>query len=73
MTTLVISWRPFLILRFKKIPQGLETYIFRDIITRMLEMHNQLRKKRIAAKTRLTPPPPWVSDCYFKSISTHVI
>ena len=30
---------------FKKIPQGLETHIRRDIITRMLEMHNQSRKK----------------------------
>ena len=30
---------------FIKIPQGLETQIRRNIITRMLEMHNQPRKK----------------------------
>ena len=38
---------------FFKIPQGLETHIRRDIITRMPEMHNQSRKKSIATKTRL--------------------
>ena len=39
--TLVISWRPFGILRFEKNPQGIETHIRRGIITKMLVMHNQ--------------------------------
>ena len=53
MITLVLLWLPFLILRFKKINQKLETLNRRYIITRMLEMHNQNRQK-FSAKTRLT-------------------
>ena len=33
---------------FLKIPQGSQTHIRRDITTRMLEIHNQSRKKYIS-------------------------
>ena len=54
MITLVISWRPFLILRLKKIIQRLETHIHQYIITRMLQMHNQSRKNYIS-QNKVTP------------------
>ena len=44
---------------FLKIPQWLETHISRDIITRMLEMHIQSRKKVYQPKQGY---PPWLPD-----------
>ena len=33
----------------------LKNYLRRDIVTRLLEMHNQSRKKTISAKAKLPP------------------
>ena len=57
MITLVISWRPFWILRFKKSLK--KTHIRQDFITRMLEMHNQSRKNIYQPKQGY---PPWLPD-----------
>ena len=53
MITLVISWRQFY--NLIKNRQGLEAHIRRDIITSILEMHNQSRKNYISQNKVIYP------------------
>ena len=52
---------------FLKIPQGLETQIRRYIITKMLMLHNQKRKKYTKQGYH-----PWLPDWYAKTCVTFV-